>query len=154
MSPTGDFSGGGKVTKRPPKGCGPLETHGVFKHRFALWQRPSGEVSVGLLRNAACCGGGFEIRSLPQHRAAYEVEAAPGWDDCQAKAVRPLPCELKGCSLDGTGGFLRGTQQCVPLKRAFSFAISFCTSKKKWRVLLAGRSSHGTSRTPFPTISA
>ena len=84
----------------------------------------------GLLRKAACCGGGFlagrghpalrygedcrggyqppanpsvicfanatslytrealsSDRSLPQYRAAYEVAAAPWWDELQAKAV-------------------------------------------------------------------
>ena len=84
-----------KVSKAAPKGCGPLETRGVFKYRFALcpprrgvkqtarwavcslrpqelcseegseWVAQNRRLQIvrsgGLLRNAACCGGGFGI---------------------------------------------------------------------------------------------
>ena len=56
------------------------------------------------------CKGGFKrCRSIPQYRAAYEVAAAPRWDDCQAKAVIGAGAQMKSSHFVSTGGFIRGT---------------------------------------------
>ena len=74
--------------------------------------------------------GGFKRRrSLPQHRAAYEVAAAPRWDDCQAKAVIGAGAQMKSSHFVGTGGFHKGDATLRP-PLACSFGSFSCTSKK------------------------
>ena len=85
-------------------------------------------------------------RSLPQHRAAYGVAAAPWWDERHAKAVIGAGAQMKSSHFVGTGGVPRMGNTFVSFLghegvshpwRAFLlpllFATSFCTNKKKWQ---------------------
>ena len=51
--------------------------------------------------------GGF--KTPLQYRAAYEVAAAPRWDDCHAKALIGAGAQMKSSHFVSTGGYIRGT---------------------------------------------
>ena len=63
------------------------------------------------------------------------------FDSVAGNRLRPCPCSRQkrdrayaGKDLLKSGGFQRGKNSCFPPLACFSFATSFCTSKKKWRV--------------------
>ena len=94
--------------------------------------KPTGICPVTFLQHAAQQNNNAAAyRSKePLHRCGslrITISTAPGSKN--ACWHRQCPCFLHA------GGFLRGTHWRVPLKCVFSFATSFCTSKKKWHVL-------------------
>ena len=75
--------------------------------RGDLWSPVNPPASFG---GTPLCKGGFKrCCSLPQYRAAYEVAAAPWWDEHQAKAVIGAGAQMKSSHFVSTGGFIRGT---------------------------------------------